>query len=79
MLRNLCAAYRIGHQALTSELALTDREALAVRWMEALEYWSEELGSKEPERQMVIFRDKDEVEKLCRRILNNLPAKSSKG
>ena len=77
MLRDLCAAFRVGHVALKSGRELTDAEALAVMWMAALEYWENMLESKELSDQMQVFRDRQGVEKLCKTILNNTPRKSS--
>lgn len=75
MLRNLNTAYRIGHQALLSGHDLSDHEALAVRWMDALEAWADALDSKELSEQMKVFRDRQRVEEKCRMILNATPMK----
>ena len=52
-----------------------DAEALAVKWMAALEYWAETLGNAELPEQMAIFRNREEVEGLCRAILSSTPTK----
>jgi len=77
MLRDLCAAYRVGHIALMSGRDLTDNEAMAVRSMAALEYWAETLGKAELSEQMEVFRSREEVELLCRKILQNTKTKST--
>ena len=76
-LRDLCAAYRVGHLALKAGRDLSDAEALAVRWMAALEYWAETLGNSELPEQMQIFRDREGVNKICQAILKNSPTKST--
>ena len=79
-LRDLCAAYRAGHDALKAGRELSDAEALAVKWMAALEWWAETLGNAELPEQMEVFRDREGVERICQAILNNmnnLPMKST--
>lgn len=77
MLRDLCAAFRVGHLALKSGRDLTDTEALAVKWMAALEYWAETLGNTELPEQMAIFNDREGVQRICKTILKNMPTEST--
>jgi len=77
MLRDLCAAFRVGHLALKSGRELTDAEALAVKWMAALEYWAETLGNAELPEQMKVFNDREGVQRICKAILKNMPTEST--
>ncbi len=66
-------SYRIGYTALqriTSPDQLTTREALAVRWLESLESWSDCLDSGGMAEQMQIFRERGKIGRLCGKILN---------
>lgn len=76
MLRDLNHAFRIGHTALKAGRDLTDREALAVRFMAELEYWCNLLESKELSEQISVFHDRAEVKRICDQVLNNMPMKS---
>lgn len=70
----LNAAYRTGYLALRdleSLDRLTEAEALAVRWLEALEHWSDCLSSDSMEEQIQIFRERGPIGKLCGKILNH--------
>lgn len=77
MLRDLNAAYRVGHLALLSGRELTDREALAVRWMTAIEAWADALESADIEDQMVVFRCREGVTQLCVLILTDTRERST--
>ena len=79
MLQQLNSAYREGFLALKDKHpdAWTDAEVLAVKWMAALEAWSDALDYGDMEAQMQIFRGRGEVERLCRQILNSTPEKSA--
>jgi len=75
----LCAAYRVGHIALRDMEdwdKLTEREALAIKWREALEYWGDCLLYGDTATQMGIFRDRTGVKTLCNQILSNSGTKS---
>lgn len=78
MLTRLNAAYRTGWTALQNKTPdeWSDAELLAVKWLEPIEFWADELDSADTERQMQVFRDRKGVEHLCGRILNDLPMKS---
>jgi len=70
----LNAAYRTGYaalQGLTNLDDLTDGEALAVRWLETLEYWSDCLSYGSMDKQMQIFRERGTIGELCVKILND--------
>ena len=80
LLDKLNAAYRIGYTALqnlTDMDQLSEAEVLAIRWLEALDDWSECLLSNKMKRQIVVFRDRKEITQLCEKILNCTPMKSS--
>lgn len=69
----LNSAYREGHLILVNwpdELA--EREVLAVKWHDILEYWSDILTFGSMDEQITIFRDRKGIEQLCRRILKNM-------
>lgn len=71
-------AYRIGYQVLLNwPDKLTEQEILAVKWHCSLEYWSDLLLSGNLDKQMEVFRDKKDVEGLCRRILKSTQTKSN--
>ena len=67
MLRQLDAAIRAANLADFSHLS--DGEATALVYREALEYWAGILMHGNFENQMALFRDRKEVERLCRMIL----------
>lgn len=56
---------------------LTDAETVAVRYKESLEYWADVLLHGDMGQQMSIFRDREEVERLCKMILSSTPTKSA--
>lgn len=59
----LCAAYRVAHIALrdmTDWDALTEREALAIRWQACFEHWADTLTNGTLNEQMEIFRERQE-------------------
>ncbi len=69
LIRNLNAAYRVGHFALISGRPWTGQEALAVKWMSALEYWSNLLDGPDKTAQKDILDHMEELSKLCIKIL----------
>ena len=77
MLRNLNPAFRIGHLALQSGEVLTDREALAVRWMTPIEAWADALEGENMDDIMVVFRCRKGVSCLCREILTDSLTRST--
>ena len=74
MLLQINAAIRKANTADPEQL--TGAEALAVRYRETLENWGDQLSNGRLSEQMEIFRDREEVERLCRTILNSTPMKS---
>ena len=78
-LNQLNNAYRVGHLALKDKHpdAWTDAELMAVKWMPALEAWSDALDYGDMEAQMLVFRDRRGVERLCSQILDSMPEKSA--
>lgn len=74
MLNRLDSAIRIANLANYDEL--TDGEALALRYREALEYWAGILAHAPLDKQMDVFRDREGVERLCGRISQGTPTKS---
>lgn len=76
----LNACYREGHLALkqlTDFDHLTDQQALAIKMQATVEYYSDILSTGTIEEQMEIFRDRGKINKICSRILGNMPMKSS--
>ncbi len=69
MLLKLNAACRVGHLAWQSGHDLTDQEALAVRWLEHIEACADALDSN-MEEQMTVFRQREELMLLCKKILS---------
>ncbi|MBR6208907.1 MAG: hypothetical protein IKQ69_07900 [Oscillospiraceae bacterium] len=55
---------------------LTDAEALAIRYREAFGNLADILANAPLSEQMAVFRDRKEVERLCRVILSNMPGRS---
>ena len=78
-MKDLNAAFRLGHLALKECRTLTDQEAVAVRYMVEIEYWAELLDSKNMAEQMAVFRDRGEVTRICRTILQSMPTRLSAG
>ncbi len=76
ILLRLCAAIRVGHTALSVRRPLTDEEAFAVYWKAAMEYWADTLESKSLTEQMGVFRQNEELEQICTRILKTSCQKS---
>ena len=79
MLDKLTSVFRLAHLALKdcqSLDALTDAEALAVKWQAAIEYWADCLLSGDIAKQMNIFRDWKGVDALCNQILKSMQTKS---
>lgn len=73
----LCSAIFIGNQALKrSPDTWTQQETEAVRWLEVLEYWVDELEAGNLAAQIAIFRDREGVKRRCRRILDGTPQRS---
>ena len=56
--------------------ALTAEQTLALQWQAAVAHWCDCLAAPEIERQMEVFRQRKEVERLCQRILTTAPKKS---
>ena len=54
---------------------MTDAEAKALRFREALEYWADILMHGKLSEQMAIFRDRKDIESLCGKILEYTPKK----
>lgn len=74
LIDRLNAAYRTGYLSLrdlTSLDGLTEGEALAVKWLESLEHWSDCLSSGSMEEQMTVFRERRAVGELCGKILHH--------
>ena len=77
LLGKLCAAVRLGNQALQrSPETRTAAEEEAVRWAPALEYWLDRLEAGDREAQMEIFRMRKGIEERCGKILANMPMRS---
>lgn len=55
---------------------LSPAEVEALKYREACEDWSNTLSHGALDEQMQIFRDRENVERLCRKILNSMPMKS---
>lgn len=71
MLKDLNSAYRVGWLALRDKGEWTDAEALAVKWLDALEAWADALDCGDTSEQMRVFRIREGVERLCSQILSN--------
>lgn len=52
-------------------------EILALQFRETMEAWAEDLMHGSMDEQMKIFRDREEVKRLCRKILNDMQTKST--
>ena len=74
MLLQINAAIRKANTADSENV--TESEAMAIRYRETLEFWGDQLSGGGIAEQMEIFRDREEVERLCRTILNSMPTKS---
>lgn len=55
---------------------LSDGEAEALVYREALEYWADILLHGYVDEQMQVFRERKEIERLCERIMNSTPLRS---
>lgn len=51
---------------------MTDGQLLAVQWREPVEHWYETLAYGSAQAQMEIFRNRGDIEKICKRILNRM-------
>lgn len=69
------AAIRVAN--LADFTRLSDAETLALRWREAFEDWSDVLSHGPLSEQMGIFRDREEVQQLCAKILSPSSTRSS--
>lgn len=56
---------------------VTEAQSLAIRFREAMESWADVLMHGSIDEQMQIFRDREEVERLCQMILNGTQMKST--
>lgn len=74
MLNKLDACIRIANTADFKNLS--DAAALATRWRETFEYWADILLHGNLDNQIAIFRDRKEVEDLCKKVLRDTPRKS---
>ncbi len=74
----LNAAFRTGFRALHDKRPedWSDAEVLAIKWLPTLEAQADALDSNSMEEQMEIFRDRKEVERICKQILTDTPKKS---
>ena len=68
------AAIRVANLADYNNL--TGAEVTAIRYRECLEYWADVLMHEPLSEQMGVFRDRKEVDRLCRTILQTMPRKS---
>ena len=74
MLLQLNAAVRVANLAAFPSLSPEEQKAVVYR--EALEAWADALQHGSMDEQIQIFRDREEVQKLCRMILNGTQTKS---
>ncbi len=73
----LCSAMYVGNQALRRTMdTWSPAEVEAVRWLDELDWWQEELEAGDRAAQMEIFRDRRGVERKCRMILGSTPQRS---
>lgn len=75
MLNQFDACIRVANLADFENL--TDAAALALKWKSTFEYWAEVLLHGNLDNQMQIFRDREGVTRLCKKILQNMPMKST--
>lgn len=73
-LNKIDAAIRTANLADFSHLS--DREATALVYREAFEYWASVLLHGDLDDQMEIFRNRGEVDRLCLLIIHGMPQKS---
>ena len=66
----LCRAIYAGNAAMKLTRHLTDREAAAVYWNAALEYWADQLESGTEAEQRAIYEHREEIERICGKILD---------
>jgi DNA primase len=76
MLRMMNAAIRTANTADYNRLS--EAEMTAIRWRETLEDWEDTLACGTLEEQMQIFRDREDIERLCRIILKNTKSTQTK-
>lgn len=74
-LNRLDACIRVANLADFNKL--TNAAALALRWRESMEHWADILQHGNLNNQISVFRDREGVEQLCKRILSNTPMRSS--
>lgn len=75
MLLQLDGAIRVAN--LADFTRLSDAETLALRWREPFEEWSDVLSHGPLSEQMDIFRKREEVQRLCAKILSPSSTRSS--
>ena len=75
MLNQIDQAIRMAN--LADYRSVTAAEATAIQFRETLEAWADVLMRGSLDEQMQIFRDRTEVERLCRKILNNTQRRST--
>ena len=79
LIDKLTLCFRVAHFAKqlieTSEDIdqLTEGQAFAIQRQEILEYWADCLTTGTLDEQMEIFRDRKGVERVCERILRDMP------
>lgn len=82
-LRDICIAllnstFRKGHMVLVNwPDRLTESEALAVKWHETIEYWSDMLTFGSLDEQIEVLEDWSDIEVLCKMILRNIRKESA--
>ena len=69
----LCEFVRIANTADYNDLSAM--EVVTIQYRELMENWIEALESKRFEDQMSVFRDREGVAAVCRRIMKNLPTR----
>lgn len=74
MLNALDAAIRVANTADMENPS--DAEAMAIRYKESFESWADVLQHSQLDEQMKIFRERKEIERLCRMTLQNTPTRS---
>ncbi|MBQ6272690.1 MAG: hypothetical protein IJK63_00525 [Oscillospiraceae bacterium] len=75
MLLQLDGAIRVAN--LADFTRLSDAETLALRWREPFEEWADVLSHGPLSEQMGIFRKREEVQRLCAKILSPSSTRSS--
>ena len=79
LLKRLNSAYQTGFLALRDKTpeTWTDGETLAIKLLPCIEDYADALDSGDMEKQMQIFRNRTEVERLCSRVLSSTPPRSA--